>query len=354
MAETELAPPEKSRLVEQWQDFSRRTVDGLRRIWGWYGSLSLVGKLLISGAVSAIGGSGLVGFVSEYAAYSFAVYYGIRPPLEGIPFLRVAVTALTFGVFVGGATVFLAILAASQLAVWYVYSLLRQILAVPRMLQKLIVRHLPTSVKLLKIKFPLLPQPEELVTRYLMPRTPRQISILVASFAVVIFFGNLVDGSFERSGTQFALLVIAAQFLLVSLTLLLLWRRALVIPLAAISTLIFFILLPATLFHAPSYGRLLRGHGYGGGAEVTIALLSEDGRLEPGPTGFLVIRTTNALILLSRDGHMLRELPLAVVGSVDQTARTRQHRNWRLPPPSIQPRATRRHPVDGGELTNES
>ncbi len=46
--------------------------------------------------LTVLGGSGLLGILSEFATYSYAIYYGFRPPVEGIPYLRVTITLVSF------------------------------------------------------------------------------------------------------------------------------------------------------------------------------------------------------------------------------------------------------------------
>lgn len=71
-------------------------------LWDWFWSLSIPLRLLTGALVATIGG-GYVGFLSEFAAYNYAIYYGFRPPLEGIPYLRVSVMVIAFLLYLGSA-----------------------------------------------------------------------------------------------------------------------------------------------------------------------------------------------------------------------------------------------------------
>ena len=53
-------------------------------------------KLAVGAILGIVTGPGLLGFLSEYATYRYSLYYGLRPPLEGIPYLRAAVTLGSF------------------------------------------------------------------------------------------------------------------------------------------------------------------------------------------------------------------------------------------------------------------
>ena len=79
--------------------------NGIQRAIERYLSWSLPVRLAVGVFASAVGGFGL-GLISEYAAYRYAIHIGIRPPFEGIPYLRVSIASLTFiALFGGGAGV---------------------------------------------------------------------------------------------------------------------------------------------------------------------------------------------------------------------------------------------------------
>ncbi|MGJ0516691.1 MAG: hypothetical protein ACR65O_13190 [Methylomicrobium sp.] len=67
-------------------------------------SLSFPIKLIIGSIASVIAGPGVVSFVSEYASYYYALEIGVRPPLEGIPYLS-ATTALVSFIFALSASI---------------------------------------------------------------------------------------------------------------------------------------------------------------------------------------------------------------------------------------------------------
>ena len=64
---------------------------------------SLPRRILVSILVGFIAGPGLIGFLSEYATYLYALGADVRPPVEGIPYLRASVTlfSMTLATLVG-------------------------------------------------------------------------------------------------------------------------------------------------------------------------------------------------------------------------------------------------------------
>lgn len=95
---------------------SRLDLMNLRKYARWYSALSLPVRLLIGAVVSGLGGIG-VGIISEYAAYNFALYHDIRPPLEGIPYLRATVSAITFLSLMGAGVIYSAVFLSAKVLV---------------------------------------------------------------------------------------------------------------------------------------------------------------------------------------------------------------------------------------------
>ena len=69
--------------------------------------LSLGVKLVLSSILCAFGGSSFLGFMSEYATYTYTTAYGFRLPTEGIPYLIITVKALSFIFLLCGGICFL-------------------------------------------------------------------------------------------------------------------------------------------------------------------------------------------------------------------------------------------------------
>ncbi|MFM5681983.1 hypothetical protein ACET8V_13985 [Aeromonas veronii] len=52
-------------------------------------------KIIIGFLFTALGGSSVLGLLSEFAVYNYALINGFRAPVEGIPYLRATVTAVS-------------------------------------------------------------------------------------------------------------------------------------------------------------------------------------------------------------------------------------------------------------------
>jgi len=74
---------------------------------------SLPIKLAVGAIVGLIGG-GFLGYNAEYATYNYAIQYGVRAPIEGIPYLKAAVTFGSFFLLLTGSLVFFCCLACAE------------------------------------------------------------------------------------------------------------------------------------------------------------------------------------------------------------------------------------------------
>lgn len=289
-----------------------RFIAGVRR----YSEFALPIRLAISAALTLAAGTGL-GFVAEYAAYNWAMHYGLRPPLEGIPYLRVAVTALTFSILIGG-------------VVAYVGA--RVMLA---MLLDWIHKSLERSASGEAID----PDPPKTMMRKLIHTSVvwyRQRSAMeavviagLASVSAVLFL--LYPEPTDRFSIK------QLQFfgigLLCFCAMLLIWnvRVQYWIATAAVALVIF--VLPVALFHTEVYGHVLRGLGYGGGSAVSVTVV-EDPQSRPARTqvvGYLMLRTSSSLIVYERGSQRMREIPIEQVLFVDHAVTRLTDRPYDLP-----------------------
>ena len=81
---------------------------------------SISAKLVLSSLLGLFGAAGLLGYLSKYATYNNAIHFGIRPPLEGIPYLRPAVAFGSLFLLLSGAAIFMLIAFVLRLFAWYV------------------------------------------------------------------------------------------------------------------------------------------------------------------------------------------------------------------------------------------
>lgn len=80
-------------------------------------------KLLFGSLLTILGGAGFLGYISDYATYWYAMQAGFRTPLEGVPYLKAAVTfGSIFLLLTGGFLFALSIIMLSTLYSGVIYA----------------------------------------------------------------------------------------------------------------------------------------------------------------------------------------------------------------------------------------
>jgi len=283
-----------------------------------FSGFALPVRLLASAAVTLAAGTGL-GFVAEYAAYSWAIYYGIRPPLEGIPYLRVAVTGLTVAVLFGGAVVYIAAqLAAHLLLDWLTKNVEK-------------ARDFGRSIEKLAPKTGAAGLIEAGLRWY---RDRKVLGALVISGALAaaallyVYYVDNLNASRPRELTP-----LVAVPLLVFVSMLLIWNTNTKYWISITAVLLVVLGGPVAFFHVEVYGNLLRALGYGGGSRVSVTVVEDPQSNAPRTvvSGYLMLRTTTALIVFESTTQRMREVPMQQVLFIDHSVTTLSDRPYRLP-----------------------
>jgi hypothetical protein len=272
----------------------------LRGIGDW----SLPARVLLFGVVSALSGAGIVSFLVEFATYTYALSYGFRPPVEGIPYLRSTVTLMSL---------LLVILGAVAIAIMYLIVFLAPSLFFGRREDGTLSGVIPQWIRALS-------------------RRNALLSVLIASILVVCFtyLGKpVIESGFRplqqvgvvlqgpRTWQSFAIAVVIGLWVMVDL----LrnpshgWGVILAYVLLIYSSVVFLLFDPR--FHAG----LLRVTGFGGGAQVVIQLAEHD--TSGGPIElktYLMLRTSEVLITFDPDKEVFREYPVDRVQRISYAA----------------------------------
>lgn len=298
------------------------TIERLQHLVEKYGGLALPARMAIGAMVSLVAGTGL-GFFAEYAAYSWAIYYGIRPPLEGIPYLKLAVTTLTVTILLGGALVFGLVQAACGYVIGSFESYVEKVSTV----EKITARFFPSLAG------------QNVVTIAVARVREVRSSIAVPGAAVVALL-SITPALFVTTKQEMSALPLgrwlefAALSLLIFFALILAWRPAARAWIAIAAVLFFVVSGPLALFNVHVYGELLRSLGYGGGLSVAVAVVEEKSDLNTKTriVGSLLLRTTSALLIYQPAEGRVREIPLSQVIYVDHSAVPIRDRRLALPP----------------------
>ena len=261
-------------------------------------------KLMLGALLGALGSAGLLGYLSEFATYSYAIHYGFRPPVEGIPYLRATIAYGSFFLLVTGALIF-------AISVLLIRQAIQLFLNVPLFAKKLI-GSVAGDWKIFSVG--------DTIT-FLSTRPMSQIafiSIFVAAFCAIFMYGfamagNAIDDSAKVSATSLAASYGAFGFIVT----LAISRKGAIWWMAATATIAYFILWLVVLFSPTQYSQFLRIVGHGGGMPVTIELRDPDKSASFSKQGYyLMIRSTDAFIFYSDKERRFIEVPRDQIRSV--------------------------------------
>lgn len=279
--------------------FASRAVAYVRQMLPW----TLPLKLALGAILGALGGAGFLGYLSEYATYSYAIYFGIRPPLEGIPYLKAAVALGSLFLLLTGATVFLISTLLVRLLLWFGESLFRAAASVATQM----LRRMPRPEQYGRLDF-------VHVSLRLAARPAWQLFLIAT--AIGLLAGGIAFAEFTlldriSAGAAFPVVPSSVAFgLFAFVVTLTMTKPAASWWLAIFATAVYFAAWIAILFSPSQYSGFLRLVGYGGGLPVRIEMRDVAATApEPGAEYFLMLRTTEALILMSSGENQFVEIP---------------------------------------------
>jgi hypothetical protein len=272
---------------------AQQLFDRIREALPW----SIPIKLMLSALLGVLGGAGLLGYLSEYATYNYAIHYGFRPPLEGIPYLRPAVAFGSLFLLLSGGLVFLSIAFILRSIVFYfdavprIAALTRRLLGGDPSRQERRLGYLLTSIR----------------GRPLWQH-------LAFSLAFAIIFTGLMatievvfhDGGQSLLNARFVVIVTVYTFTSAFAAL----RPHTIWWMAICATAVYFVVCVYLLFTPTKYSEFLRLLGYGGGISVRIELRDDNCRNKlDAEVQQLMLRTTEAVILYDSSRGSFSEIP---------------------------------------------
>ena len=253
-------------------------------------------KLVLSAFLGVLGGAGLLGYLSEYATYSYAIHYGIRPPLEGIPYLRAAVAFGSLFLLLSGAVVFVTIAFSLRTFVWY-FDAIPRIACLPlrlfgRNAQEEQERHFGKLLNRIR----------ESPLWLLLVGCSATSAIIVA---VILFTPGspfLHAASPEKAKFLFVLFLYLFAVFVAAVRTSSIWLISVLVVIVYLLVCIYL------LFSPVKYSEFLRILGYGGGLTVSVELR---GSADPTSTEKvqLMLRTNEAVILYDEPSSRFLEIP---------------------------------------------
>ncbi|WP_293773000.1 hypothetical protein [uncultured Pantoea sp.] len=260
--------------------------------------LSIPVKLILGGLIGAIGGSGYIGFLSEYATYYYAWDNSFRIPAEGSPYLKIAITSITFLIILASSFLFAGFYAMVKMTVYF-----NKMIAIP---QNLILqrRGVNKSVKIAILVFNT-PIKKEYLKRFLI-----WIAIILFLALMTIGITAKTQSASPDSLTYPAIAVLSSiATALYILPLVAISYKKTLIPISISMSLFFIVASPLFLFNQNAYSTILRVIGYGGGVKVVI-----NNQRKPEYSS-LLLRTTDSIFIRQENQNPI-EIPLSEVKEI--------------------------------------
>ncbi|MGQ8705587.1 hypothetical protein ACUTSW_06225 [Serratia sp. TSA_198.1] len=251
-------------------------------------------KIILAGIVSALSGSGYIGFLSEYATYFYALSNGFRIPAEGSPYLEVTIASISFSVMLLCATVYIMF--------YFIVKINLSSNKWANEIQSKIVDSLQLKNKTPK------------TIHWLFNTSQKPLKLTVA--IVVAFISSIIIAALPYFSVSkeipipihlFLFFVSFTYFICTSLPLI---DKKYFTTVCVFTTLFYLISTPLFLFNEKVYGAILKEIKYGGGTKISIYL--ED-KKEVNTS--LLLRTSDSVFITEKDGKV-SEVPLEKISKI--------------------------------------
>lgn len=263
--------------------------------------LSLPLKLIVGSVVGAVAGPGVVGVMSEYASYAYALEIGVRPPLEGIPYLSATAALASLVIAILAAIVFV-------LTRWVISMIGGQVVEIVNNSLSIIDKGINSYREAGGKLFKKISAKESLNSIRNLP-LKKVIALSGGLSVALIGLFNVLPMSLSDTDAKAFPIVIA---LYVTVAIFTIWSRSFAFFVAGAAVVAFYALSLGVLFDTGKHREFLRLIGYGG--EIPIQV--DFGPNESVVSLSLSIRTMTALIGTPAGSDHIVEIPLSRIKSI--------------------------------------
>ena len=263
----------------------------VKRFQSW----SLPWRIVVGAAVTFVAGPGLIGFLSEYATYWYALGEGVRPPVEGIPYLAATVTVASMLIAAFVSAVFL----LSRMVIAYtVGSMVLSVELYAKAPFEFYSKHKSNlenaedaeSIELLFSRL------SETPKKFRKMKAKKALgTILFSGFAV--FSIALVIATLRSYPNPTNLALVFGGY--TSVIMLSLWRKFFMLLISVLAASMFYFFTISLLFNTHYYSNFLQGIGFGGGTLVQVDIMGESQPIDM----ILVLRSKEWLIGKTTDSQ---------------------------------------------------
>jgi hypothetical protein len=287
--------------------------------------LSIPTRILIV-VISGIAGSGLLGFLNEFAVYNYAILNNARPPFEGIDFLRFAVFSFSLMLYFGNLVLFVVTFYFAEI----LFRILAQILFFPLYLATRVLKTMnfePINIFLYRIRIDEIEVFYNVKNFYQKSIRENYIDIFrlrdkdsslknFLSLSIFVLFCLAVLVLLFFIYNEFFWIIFLSMFILLILAVLVIakksaFHRTLVSVLFIIA---FFLFMITLMFNSSSYSIFLNIIKYGGYRRISVVA---DNNISSPLYGFLILRSNNYLSLLLDGDPNTTEIPMTNIISIN-------------------------------------
>jgi hypothetical protein len=272
-----------------------------------------IGLVLLSGLI----GSSVLGFLSEYAVYSYAVANNSRPPFEGIDFLRFAIFSTSFFLYLGCFSLFIFTYYYAD----YIYFTLTHILFLPLYLlcKSLAIAKIPimqsfyrrsgldTMMNMFNRRYyyeaALREQHFAEILRVLKSQPAPSYSYYWIALIFILVIASYLEVRFAKTWIA----ALFTLFLIIIIAMVLAKRDPISRVLVSFGfSILFFLSVMLVMFSPHLYSYFLHFIKYGGDHQISVVLRDESIRL----SGRLILRSNNSLSIVVNGEKNTTEIPM--------------------------------------------
>lgn len=268
----------------------------------WFLNLTFPWRILLSALMVFLSGPALIGFLSEYATYWYAINKGVRPPVEGIPYLSATVTFASLAIVLAASIAFYLSRAIVRYFIGNVVVSFEGYTKLPSMILGLLKRSFSFESTSLNRTIDHVGG----ITDKIRNVSPKGIITLSIVIALAVFglsywrLSVLQDAKAIEGAIAFSIYSIA---LILSL-----WRQFVMKFIAFLSVVLFYFFSVSLLFNQTYYSEFLKLTGFGGGQVISINLKDQSKPVEME----LILRSKDWFIGFSENGENV-EVPKEAV-----------------------------------------
>ena len=263
-------------------------------------SYSLPAKLVLGFVFTALGSAGVLGLLSEFAVYNYALDEGVRLPVEGIPYIRPTVTFVSLIILFSAAFGFIAVYIFAKTSSKYLFfieDIVRWILS------KINFYDSTKSIMRLNDRM----RDAGRWKAFFISFFSSLAIVFILSWAVPEFIEKrlTVTPSVKFSEVLSGFYPKLALFILAFVVYWSAFRPSFIKYVAGVSATAIVALIVGVMFYSPFYSKFLYATGFGGGRDVVIFPIADEAPI----SGNLIIKSNDFYIVMLNDQEIL-EFPV--------------------------------------------